>query len=406
MLPLKIREQASKMFIESLRQLVASSDGDQNESNEDERYTAIREEAVQILNLYAQDPLNTALIKRCDDLVLRLKSLDTEAMEDKNRQRSMANVIAISATSKRTHYAAYMTGRWSTDKRLEKPYKAWMHNAAADGAISLYDYIRQTTDPLVSQPDDPSDDRHESAHMLRIFGDGACCDANRFLQMADEFYPNCVITRYNKAKINILSAADSDDVRLGIEQLLSIQPCAPSCLPAEFGWHRNLRDSFTGDQTMREVIINYEPNMVGEIQRKLTDNARRADELEQERAETNQPAPQSSVSKAVVTATASGIVLVTYLVLSHVPMNDVVSLLLSHWNVLDAHTSHITEAPKAAAGILQSAAEGLQVATGGLMQVATGGLMQSATGGLMQTATGGLSSVDAVKCIFSATGGL
>ena len=200
----------------------------------DSVYLNIRGEAEKILSQYKKNPLNTHLVEKCSDLVHRLENLNADQLSDKNFLRSRSNVVYISALSKRTHYAAYMAGVWRSDPSISKPFKVWMHNSAADGAIDLYDALY----PVVR-------DNKASAEyqLLSIYGEGAIQDAERFLDWAERELPECAVTRYNKAKVDIYHVA-RDRVRRGVENLESI-PCPTDNSEApELLWHVDNWESF------------------------------------------------------------------------------------------------------------------------------------------------------------------
>ena len=155
-------------------------------------YLSVRNDAEKILGEFKKDPLNTDLVEKCTHLVRRIENLNADKISSVNFLRSRSNIVYISALAKRTHYAAYMAGVWSADSSISKPFKAWMHNSAADSAISLYEAAL----PFVTGKKNKA-----TRLLLSIFAEGAIHDAQRFLDMADKHFPECAVTRYNKAKL-------------------------------------------------------------------------------------------------------------------------------------------------------------------------------------------------------------
>src|SRR5262249_29261875 len=129
MLPLKA---AIIKFDEALQAIAGKAGGNK-------AYLQIRTDARTILDQFKEDPLNTHLVEECNTLVRRLEQLNSKQLSRTNYLRSRSNIVYISALAKKTHYAAYMAGAWSNDQSISKPFKAWMHNSAAHGAISLYE---------------------------------------------------------------------------------------------------------------------------------------------------------------------------------------------------------------------------------------------------------------------------
>lgn len=321
-------KEATKVFTKSFVTL------SKRKSLEDERYINIREKAERVLNSYLKNPLSLDLINECDKIVEELQTLSSIKMQDYSHQRSQTNIVYISAQSKRTHYAAYMAGKFSASENLGGAFKSWMHNSAADGAISLYEAIR----PIVKENKNQDTD---SVGLLKVFGDGALADASRFLSMADQFYPNCAVSRYNEAKLAIYSEKTAN-VLEGIKTLKSIQSCREDCHPAEIKWHiDNYRCFQNRDETAKRIIEVEHPDEIGRIEQILENNANRAEQIESERGE-QMWARQTKYTKAIISGFASGIVLATYLALgSEIPEGW--QVLIDHAKILLSQAGDIGE---------------------------------------------------------------
>ncbi len=254
---------AMEQFITSAAKLL------EQPSPEDRHYEAIRAQARTLLDEYRKDPLNIDLAVECDRLVQELENLDLKEMTESNADRSRANIVFISAQTKRTHYAAYMAGCVSSNQHVGDAFKAWMHNAAADGAISLYEAIRAVTQRHRSES--------QESELLRVFGNGAFLDARRFLTRAAEYYPECVLTHYNEAKILMLAGATTEDrgkIGAGINQLKGIHPPANDCHSAELVWHGNIYETYAqGETHLRKIIGSFKEDEVPRLDQVFQTNA-------------------------------------------------------------------------------------------------------------------------------------
>jgi hypothetical protein len=388
----------------------------ETESHLATQYVEMRERAAEVLKEFAKNPGDLRLVAKCDRIVAefsRLHDLNSETggLDQADSSRLKTNIVTVAATSKRTHYAAYMAGKWGSDDTIEEPYRAWLHNAAADGAISLYEQLNLST---------PHVQDFASRRLLQVYADGAFFDASRFLDIADTIYPRCVITKYNRAKLEILEGGRTltegygeDLIRLGLRRVLDIPAPDKNAHFAELGWHENIYKSYEHDGLMRENIASVGKHFEEQIKELLADNCTKSDDEIKRRlklhssamAKVEQPLdsvfyPASDRAKAVVVATATGAVLVACAVASSVPWKDLADLVLQH---IQFSHAFIAQATGGLATI--SGTDVIAAATGGLAHLPGPDLLAAATGGLAQAV-----NVDATQIvrtiIGSATGGL
>ena len=151
-----------------------------------------------------------------------------------------------------------------------------MHNAAANGALSLFEVISGNINKFAES---------EACEVLKAFAYGAREDATTFLSFADSYDATSVLTCYNRAKIDILSE-DPVRIALGIDRLLNIEPPAIDTHPADLSWHKNNYECFVGsDRRVREIIkIHYGHQFEG-VNMTLERNARKAKDIESGRGE-------------------------------------------------------------------------------------------------------------------------
>ena len=305
----------------------------------DRVYEEVRANAERILGQFREDPHNPALIEECGRVVRSLEDLNIKELSSTKYQRSRSNIVYISALSKRTHYAAYMAGVWSEDTSISKPFKAWMYNSAADGAISLYEaaypFINSTQNNSKEKSEEELKDE-SNRKLLSIFAVGAIEDAGRFLDLADRHFPGAAITRYNKARIDIYHD-ERDRVRQGVDNLKSIPcPSDDSEVP-ELIWHVDNYECFLRDNLMRERIQNETPENFVRIDQVLQKNRDEA----QMRIDAEGPNlwdSYNSRSRALLVGAATGILMTLYAVLGDFPLSDLIGIATAHADVVSAAT--------------------------------------------------------------------
>ncbi len=221
----------------------------QNPTSTDETFEVIRKELCVILKQYDKNQTDPELIDRAWQLIHKLEVINRDDDAGFTYERAITNSVVTSSRIKRTHYAAYMAGKTSMYEDVGDKFKSWMHNAAANGAISLGDLLDDLQFILRKQ-----DDKNEVSEHIKVFRNAAFEDAARILDFSVNFDSSSPLTLYNKAKLDILSK-QAELRQSGIEQLLKINPPQNDFHPAELSWHVNNYESFTNaDVKMRKIM--------------------------------------------------------------------------------------------------------------------------------------------------------
>jgi hypothetical protein len=230
-----------------------------------------------------------------------------------------------------------MAGCVSSNEKVGDAFKAWMHNAAADGAISLYETIRAVSKAYSDESTD--------MELLRVFGNGAFLDARRFLTRAVEYYPQCALTHYNEAKLLILAGASTGDrskVAAGIEQLKSLRAPNADCHTAELVWHGNIFETFGQQEPqLRQIISTHNEDDIPRLEQVFSTNAQTADEIFQRRGESAW-ANTSSRTKVIVTGAFLGLALLSAIAFNYDKIEDLFTFATHQGNLFDALLKHET----------------------------------------------------------------
>ena len=254
----------------------------------DEVYKKLRNEAAIVLNLYADDPFNTNILDKCNDLIGRLEKISLDEIKDYNYERATSNVVYLAATSKRTNYASYMAGKWASSPDISKEVKVWMHNPAADGAIVLYESLSFIHVFLSKQKKKDKNAKH-ALDIVNIYRDGSFIDARQFLDFADEIVLDCCITQYNRAKLIAYSAETLAEIKQAIHILTNIVPVnLDSYHAAEVYWHiDNFKMFNSKDKQLRKIIKKYadDESVIDIIHHSLQRNFNIAHEIQDEKGE-------------------------------------------------------------------------------------------------------------------------
>jgi hypothetical protein len=226
--------------------------------------------------------------------------------------------------------------------------KSWMHNAAANGAITLGEAI----DSLLVQKRAGADD--ESLRVLKVFRNGAFEDAVRFIALAENFDKSSVLTAYNKAKLDILSK--NPEVRsMGIGRLAAITPPADDCHPAEIPWHEDNCLMFKRhDDGIRKVISVHDADKLKMIDHVLELNCKKAQAIKEARGDIWQQQPKPN--RTVVATLATGLL--------------VTGIATQNADTLEAIADFVRVSVEALSWLVPSA-EAATLGDGGLAQPAT-----------------------------------
>ncbi|MCZ6719910.1 MAG: hypothetical protein O6944_12270 [Gammaproteobacteria bacterium] len=255
---------------------------------DDERYKELRSDAETLLNIYADDPLSTDLLNKCAEVIHRIDQLSLNNMKGYNFERARSNVVYLAASTKRINYASYMAGKWSASDDISKEVKVWMHNSAADGAITLYESLCFIYDYLRKEARSDKNAQH-AGDIVNVYRTAAFIDAKEFLDFADEIVPACCLTQYNRAKLLAYSAEKLAEIKQAIEILKNVTPLNPSEFhAAEVYWHKDNYHMFqTKDSELKRIIGKYsdEESAVEIIDHVLEKNYKIADQIQDEKGE-------------------------------------------------------------------------------------------------------------------------
>ena len=274
--------------------------GSQPQTRMDHEFLAIRQELGGIVERYQQDQTDPDLIRRVWALVLKLEEITEEDTTGHTHERAVTNTVVTSSRIKRTHFAAYMAGKISMYDTVGDKFKSWVHNAAANGAISVGDLLDDILLRLKAQ-----DRESENYEIVKVFRNAAFEDAARLLDCSVHFDPSSPLTQYNKAKLDILSK-ERHLREEGIEKLLEIQGPQDDCHPAELAWHQNNYDMFNRvDKKMAGMIQTQDGDKYVRIEHGLKRNSDVAKSIESNRGNIWQN--QTKQNRLVVVGSLVGI---------------------------------------------------------------------------------------------------
>ena len=213
----------------------------------------LRTQAQELVQQYLDNPCNVDLLAHSQDLVDSFQSIDnpTESAE----YRARVNIANMTGRMRRTHFTAYVTGKYSVDDRLPPIFKIWLHNAAANSAMDLMDCVSVMEDCM--RADLGADQQHANSlqrapDVLRLFMNGAGEDAYRFLDIAYKYSggESQCLTRFNQARL----AAYRDNSELAVGRIEEIVLPQENDHPAVLQWHLDNLHSFQGDQKFEEKM--------------------------------------------------------------------------------------------------------------------------------------------------------
>lgn len=269
----------------------------------DEEFLEVREELGEIIDRYQHDPSDGDLIGRAWKLVLKLEEVAEENTTGYTHERALTNTTVMSSRMKKTHYAAYMAGKISMYDTVGDKFKSWVHNAAANGTISVGELLEDVLLTLRER-----NGASEVNDLVKLFRDATFEDAARLLDYSVHFDPHSPLTLYNKAKLDILSK-ERNLREAGINKLLTIQGPKDDCHPAELAWHQNNFDMFSHiDRKMTKIIQTQDGDKYVRIEHGLQMNSDRAKSIEKSRGDIWQNQTKQNRLVAVGTTVGIGVV--------------------------------------------------------------------------------------------------
>lgn len=267
----------------------------------DKNYEVVRSKLEEELRRFVDDSSNMGIVDNVMRYVNELEGIEMTDVSSSTFDRTQTNVVQASARVRRTHYAAYMAGKWSNSDEIGDDFKCWMHNSAADGAISLANLL----DHILKKKTVANED----AGLVKVFRASAYEDAARFLDLSKPFAENSPLTKYNIARLDILSK-EKERRRIGIDHLKNIQPPHSGARRPELSWHQNNYDCFrSSDFSVRQIIQTHDPDSLPVIEHRLEENANIAKELVSSSSWTN----QTQLNRVVMVSFSVGVAGCSYL---------------------------------------------------------------------------------------------
>ena len=199
---------------------------------------------------------------------------------------------------RRTHFAAYTAGQYRNDPNIGDKYKNWMHNVAANGALSLHECIEDFSGLL-------NDQSELAKRSIEMFSFAAREDAKLFIDISEQIDPKSCLTAYNRSKLAILTK-QSDYVEYGVDKLLRIDgPTSDSHIP-DLKWHMDNFDSFVDrDERVRRLIGTHVEHKRQSVHDRLEANSQRAAQLLADKGDDQQP---KNTNRLAIAATSVGTV--------------------------------------------------------------------------------------------------
>jgi hypothetical protein len=291
------RHQAVLNLIKFLQEKTSSR------KKEDPVFAHFERETKKLMELYAENPYNVELINTAKRVAEGFEQVSKDSTTFKEYERSrVANAVVLSRL-RRTHYSAYLAGRYSADDDVGYKYKCWAHNAAATGAISLYEVLAEVTKEFK---------KNSLARLVKTFQYAIRQDALQFLEFAHDNDPASVLTSYNRAKMGLLSST-RDLMESGINELVELKTPNEDSHTPDLYWHIDNYVSYNSkhDKKMREVIkvnFGHQDEVISEVLRKNSQEAQTILEARPNRWESEEQKNRGFAVAMAVGATAASIV--------------------------------------------------------------------------------------------------
>lgn len=205
----------------------------------DTEFNARRTELADLCKSYAKDFINPDFLDKGASLIGKFDSITANDSSNATYNRAKVNATLTASRVRRTHYAAYLAGKYSADKNIGGKFKCWMFNIAAFSAMQLRTAIASGIDLI--------EEGNEARPLLSTYANSAVSEVRTFLTMADEYDSTSALTLFNRACLEI-SIGKPNGVRHGIESIKSIPEPAIDCHAADLSWHINIYDSFIDNQ--------------------------------------------------------------------------------------------------------------------------------------------------------------
>jgi hypothetical protein len=267
---------------------------------DDELFEAKRDELERLCNAYAEDPLNPDFIEKGVGLVDDFDGIAFKRASETTYGRAKVNAVVTASRVRRTHFAAFLAGKYANDPNVGMKCKCWIFNAAAFSALQLRQAIVEGVEFI--------EHGNHARAMLASFADSATEEAEMYLSRAHDFDKSSVLTAFNRACMDVMSGKP-ERIRLGIEHLKAIPQPNSDCHAAEMSWHIDNYLSLDGDKLGIKSTLQIEDgNAVAVIEEILRNNSDKAKSIKDKRADLWEK--EHKTNKALVAAVVVGSVLV------------------------------------------------------------------------------------------------
>lgn len=238
----------------------------------DELFEQKRAELQRLCEVYAHNPLNPDFLEKGARLIVDFEEIASDNKASKTTSdRARVNAVVTASRVRRTHYASYLAGKYSSDKNIGSDFKCWVYNAAAFSAIQLRKAIADGVENLSKD--------NLAIPQLSAFAKSAIDEANMYLHFADDHCKNSVLTRFNKAVLEIYSE-DKDRIRLAMEILRNLEVPTESDSSAYLTWHANNYDCYIDPYfRIEERLKTEDGNAADEIRIRLLKNKEEANRI-------------------------------------------------------------------------------------------------------------------------------
>ena len=231
----------------------------------DELFDQKRAELQKLCEVYADNPLNPDFLEKGARLIVDFEEIASDDKKSKTTSdRARVNAVVTASRVRRTHYASYLAGKYSSDKNIGSDFKCWIYNAAAFSAIQLRKAIADGVENLPKN--------NLAIPQLSAFANSAIEEAEMYLDFANDHCKNSVLTRFNKAVLEIYSE-DKDRIRFAIELLRGLEVPTESDSSACLTWHANNYGCYIDPYfRIKELLKTEDGNAAEEIRIRLLKN--------------------------------------------------------------------------------------------------------------------------------------
>jgi hypothetical protein len=272
------------------------------ETKEDADYEDLRERLGKFFKALPGRLDSPEVIAEAERFSGELNTLNLSKMTKDHVARSRANQVALAGYLMRTHYSAYLAGKFSGSCRIGSLYRAWMHAIAGEGATHVMTFLMDIN---------PEGLDHEMAYMRKVLLNGSKLDSMRFCELAVQADPRCIIARHNLSKIELLLGLDFG---VACDRMLSIKsPSFEHASHLEVTWHANHFDEFMREGRLRGIIAAGDERKLLEVELNYKRNMEDALAIQRRWEREREQGVASNRSPAMVATLTIGLLLVMVL---------------------------------------------------------------------------------------------